>query len=53
MNRVKTFLTETSLSVQEIAKRTGFEHAEYLAAAFRRENGLTPSEFRSRESNYS
>ena len=52
MNRVKAFLIETSLSVQEIAKRTGFEHAEYLAAAFRRENGLTPSEFRSRESHY-
>ena len=34
MNRVKELLTETELSLAEIAERTGFEHVEYLSADF-------------------
>jgi LacI family transcriptional regulator len=47
MERVKVLLRETDLPIGEIAIRTGFEYSEYLAAAFKRESGKTPSEFRS------
>ena len=47
MNRIKELLSETQLSVHDIASRTGFEYGEYMAAVFKRETGLTPSEFRS------
>lgn len=46
MERVKLLLRETELSIGEIALRTGFEYSEYLAAAFKRETGKTPSEYR-------
>ena len=48
MERVQELLVSTSLSVGEIARATGFEHAEYLSAMFRRECGLTPREYRTR-----
>lgn len=46
MNRIKELLADTDLSVQEIAERTGFEYAEYMAAVFKRETGITPTAFR-------
>ncbi len=46
MNRVKEMLTETELTVQQIAERLGFEHAEYLGAAFKREVGMSPGDYR-------
>lgn len=46
VNRIKELLNETDLSIGEIAKRTGFEYGEYMAAAFKRETGLTPTEYR-------
>lgn len=46
VGRVKRFLTETDLSLREIAERTGFAHVEYLSVAFKREVGTPPSEFR-------
>lgn len=46
INRIKALLSETDLSIHKIADRTGFEYDEYLAAAFKRETGLTPTEFR-------
>lgn len=46
MNRVKELLRETELTVHQIAERMGFEHSEYLGAAFRREVGLAPGEYR-------
>lgn len=46
--RVRAMLVETDLPVALIAERTGFEHTEYLSVAFRRETGLTPSEYRKR-----
>jgi LacI family transcriptional regulator len=39
-------LTTTTLSVSQIAARCGYERAEYFSSAFRRETGLSPSEFR-------
>ena len=46
LNRVKQLLTETRLSLSEIAARTGFEHLEYLTVFFRENVGLPPSHFR-------
>lgn len=46
LNRVKELLTETKLSLDEIAERVGFEHVEYLSVVFKRETGLTPSKYR-------
>jgi LacI family transcriptional regulator len=46
MERVKTLLIETDLSLACIAERTGFPHAEYLNVAFRREAGLPPGRYR-------
>ncbi len=46
INRIKEWLVETNLSVHEIAERAGFEHAEYMAAVFKRETGLAPTAYR-------
>jgi LacI family transcriptional regulator len=46
INRVKELLLETDLSVGRIAELAGFEHAEYMAAAFKRETGSSPTRFR-------
>lgn len=46
LNRVKQLLTETTLSLEQIAERAGFPHVEYLSVAFRREVGMPPSRFR-------
>ncbi|MEM8734002.1 MAG: XylR family transcriptional regulator [Planctomycetota bacterium] len=44
--RVASLLKETELTIHEIARRTGYEHGEYLAATFKREMGMTPTKFR-------
>jgi LacI family transcriptional regulator len=46
LNRVRELLTETDLSLEGIAERTGFSHVEYLSVAFRREIGVPPSQYR-------
>lgn len=46
IERVKQLLSETDLSLSEIAQRAGFEHVEYLSVAFKREVGLTPRAWR-------
>jgi LacI family transcriptional regulator len=46
--RVQALLSGTTLSIGEIAAATGFEHAEYLSAMFRRECGQTPRAYRKR-----
>lgn len=46
--RVRAMLVDTDLAVTLIAERTGFEHAEYLSVAFRREHGMTPSAYRAK-----
>ncbi len=48
IRRVKELINETELPLYIIAERTGFEHMEYLSVAFKREEGLSPSEFRTR-----
>ena len=44
--RVKRLLTETDLSLAEIAERSGFRHVEYLTVAFKKETGMPPSRYR-------
>ena len=46
IERVKQLLSETKLSLAEIATRAGIEHVEYLSASFKRETGSSPREFR-------
>lgn len=49
IERVQELLVSTSLPVGEIAAATGFEHAEYLSAMFRRECGMSPRAYRARQ----
>ncbi len=44
--RVKELLAQQGLTLEEIAQRTGYQHIEYLSAAFKRLTGLSPSQFR-------
>lgn len=44
--RSRDLLTQTRLSVLEIAVRCGFDSSQYFATRFKREHGCTPSEFR-------
>ncbi len=46
LQRVKQLLTETDLTIEAIAERTGFAHTEYLSVVFRREVGTPPGRFR-------
>jgi LacI family transcriptional regulator len=46
LERVRQLLRETRLSMDEIARRSGFRNGEYLATAFRREIGTSPNEYR-------
>lgn len=44
--QVKQLLCETDLSLDAIARRTGFEHPEYLSALFKEKTGQTPGQYR-------
>jgi LacI family transcriptional regulator len=46
LEHVKSLLAGSDLSITEIADRMEIEHVEYLSAAFRRETGQTPGEYR-------
>lgn len=46
MRCVKELLLQTSLPLDRIAGLTGYEHTEYLVAAFKREVGTTPGRYR-------
>lgn len=48
LERVAELLAGTEMPLKWIASRTGFRHTEYLGAAFKRERGQTPGEFRRR-----
>jgi LacI family transcriptional regulator len=48
IERVKTMLASTDLTLAQIAERTGFEHIEYLSVAFKRATGDSPSRYRAR-----
>ena len=44
--RVVEFLTETDLSLYEVAERSGFRYPEYLSTAFKRRFGMPPKKYR-------
>lgn len=46
MNRVKEALTNTSLTIKQIAFDMGYENEDYFFTAFRRIAGMTPMEYR-------
>lgn len=46
LDRVKRLLAETDLPLAAIAERTGFKHVEYLSVAFKRQTGMTASDYR-------
>lgn len=47
IERVKRLLTETDLTLAEIAVRTGYEHTEYMSVAFKKATHTSPGKFRS------
>ncbi len=49
---IRQLLQETELNLSEIAERSGFQHAEYITVLFKRETGMTPSEYRSHLRNF-
>lgn len=46
LKRIKTLLIETDWSLARIAENVGYEHSEYMMVQFKRETGLTPTEWR-------
>jgi LacI family transcriptional regulator len=48
VERAKTLLGETTLSISEIAEASGFRSAQSLSEIFRRQVGMSPSEHRRR-----
>ena len=47
MEKARQLLGSTSLSVKEIAERSGYPDTHYFAKSFRKETGLSPTEYRS------
>jgi AraC-like DNA-binding protein len=47
LDRVKELLVGTRLSLASVARKTGFEHQEYMGAVFKAHVGVTPNNFRS------
>lgn len=48
LDRIKELLRDTDLSMFQIASRTGFRHVEYMSVVFKREIGVSPSDYRNR-----
>ena len=48
VKRVRELILRTELSLEEIAYRCGFEHAEYMHVVFKRITGTTPGALRQR-----
>lgn len=46
ISRVRELLSQTNLSLIDIAERTGFKHAEYLSSVFKQQTGWTPAKYR-------
>jgi AraC-like DNA-binding protein len=46
MQKAKSLLGATSLSVKEVAERVGYPDTNHFAKAFRRENSRSPTEYR-------
>lgn len=46
VGRAKTMLSATALPIRQIARDTGFEHANSFSRTFRRRTGMTPLQYR-------
>jgi transcriptional regulator GlxA family with amidase domain len=46
LGRARTLLSETALSVKEVAFRCGFESEHYFSRLFRRKTGVAPGRWR-------
>jgi len=46
LDRVRQLLQDSDLAISVIADRAGFEHVEYMSAAFRKKVGVSPSAYR-------
>ena len=46
LNRARTLLQETDLTLEQIARRSGFPHVPYLCEAFKREFDVPPGTYR-------
>jgi len=46
LSRVALLLRDTDLSQEEIARRCGFEYAEYMNTLFRKQHGMSPGVYR-------
>jgi len=46
IKKAKQLLTETSMTVSEIGKETGYPDSNYFTKVFRRKTGVTPSDYR-------
>jgi len=49
IEKAKTMLLQSSLSVSEISEQCGYSSESYFMKQFKKETGLTPSEFRNRK----
>lgn len=50
IDHIKQQLAETDNQLSTIAEEMGFPHSEYLSVVFKKETGLTPSEYRNQAS---
>jgi LacI family transcriptional regulator len=48
MDKARGLLSGTEMPIAQVATRSGFSEAKHLSIAFRRETGLTPTEYRRR-----
>ena len=46
LQNAKHFLTETDLSISEIARQVGYDDALYFSQIFKKQTGKTPKEYR-------
>jgi LacI family transcriptional regulator, galactose operon repressor len=53
LDRAMELLRETDLPLAVVSERTGFRHREYFGAVFKAEVGVTPHQFRKKQSNRS
>ena len=46
MSKAKELLTNTAMSIKEVAYNVGFNNHDYFFTAFRHRTGMTPAEYR-------
>ena len=51
VDQISKLLIETNLSISQIARELGYTSAEHISRYFRREKGMSPSEFRNKKRN--